>query len=152
MLTALEAVRPDVTAEYLGGTYIVNAAASGPHTRALFAIADLLATRVPSGYERATDIRVEFDDQIIMPDLCVIEAETLLGTVGDAAVPLSELLLMVEVLSPSTESRDRTVKKELCAAAGVDYWLVSPGTTLADHWQSVERFDFGGGVIGSVGL
>lgn len=39
--------------------------------------------------------------------------------------------LVVEVLSPSTERRDRTEKKRLYARNGVDeYWLVDPATRI----------------------
>ncbi len=46
--------------------------------------------------------------------------------------------MVIEILSPSTGERDRTVKKKLYARAGVaEYWLVDPES------KTIEVFTLG---------
>ncbi len=68
-----------------------------------------------------------------------------LGIIGDASlrgVPD----LVVEILSPSTAGRDRTIKLELYERQGVpEYWIVDPDEGVVDVWRfgeepSHERF------------
>ena len=47
--------------------------------------------------------------------------------------------LVVEVLSPSTMLRDRTVKMKTYAAAGVrEYWIVTPGTKSVEVYLNQD--------------
>ena len=47
--------------------------------------------------------------------------------------------LVVEVLSPSTMRRDRTMKMKKYAAAGVrEYWIVTPGTKSVEVYLNQE--------------
>lgn len=44
--------------------------------------------------------------------------------------------LMVEVLSPDTEERDRGIKRDLYERQGVgEYWLVDPGEEAVEVWR-----------------
>jgi Uma2 family endonuclease len=46
--------------------------------------------------------------------------------------------LIVEILSPETETRDRTFKKHLYARYGVrEYWIVDPATETVESFQSL---------------
>lgn len=66
-----------------------------------------------------------------IPDVAVIRRPK----VGAVALEASDLLLAVEVVSPSTRRRDRMVKPDVYAAAGVPFfWRVEPST---DHTAPV---------------
>ncbi len=48
--------------------------------------------------------------------------------------------LVVEILSPSTRSRDRGIKMRRYAAAGVPhYWIVDPRTRALEAYRLAER-------------
>ena len=48
--------------------------------------------------------------------------------------------LVVEILSPSTASRDRTIKLELYERQGVrEYWIVDPDEHVVDVWRFGEE-------------
>jgi Uma2 family endonuclease len=78
-------------------------------------------------------IGVTLDDENgVQPDLVFISRERLdiVGRRGIEGAPD----LVVEVLSPSTRSRDRGVKQRRYAAAGVRYyWIVDPRTRTLDE-------------------
>ncbi len=44
------------------------------------------------------------------------------------------LLLAIEILSPSTARRDRTVKRAFYQRAGVEYWIVDPDARVVERW------------------
>lgn len=48
------------------------------------------------------------------------------------------LLLAVEILSPSTARRDRTVKRAFYQHAGVEYWIVDPDARVVERWLSTD--------------
>ena len=63
------------------------------------------------------------DDDVLQPDLIFISTERLNIITGNYVQGAPDLV--VEVLSPSTARRDRTVKREIYERAGVrEYWLV----------------------------
>ena len=83
---------------------------------------------------------VEFWDgnqrQVVQPDILFVSTARQ-GIITEANVQGAPDLV-VEILSPSTESRDRGYKRELYARHGVsEYWLVDPDA------QSVEVLSLG---------
>ena len=65
------------------------------------------------------------DTNIVQPDLLFISNERM--HIDTEAEVWGGPDLVVEILSPSTEARDRTVKRALYARHGVnEYWLVDP--------------------------
>lgn len=65
------------------------------------------------------------EENIFVPDVMIISNRESIHE--DAIYGAPDLV--VEVLSPSTMRRDRTVKMKKYAAAGVrEYWIVTPGT------------------------
>jgi Uma2 family endonuclease len=83
-------------------------------------------------------IGVELDDENgIQPDLVFLSKERLdmVGRRGIEGAPD----LVVEILSPSTRSRDRGVKQRRYAAAGVRYyWIVDPRSHSLDELRLAE--------------
>lgn len=76
-------------------------------------------------------------DRIVEPDLAVILTEHL-DRIGKAAIHGAPDLV-VEVLSPATEQRDRGEKREMYADAAVaEYWIVDPEAGSVEVLQWVE--------------
>jgi Uma2 family endonuclease len=44
------------------------------------------------------------------------------------------LLLAIEILSPSTARRDRTIKRVLYQECGAEYWIVDPDARVVERW------------------
>jgi Uma2 family endonuclease len=74
---------------------------------------------------------------VLQPDIVHVERARL-GIVTERAIEGAPTLV-VEVLSPSTDARDRGVKRALYARYGVPYyWMVDPSA------RSVQAFHLGG--------
>ena len=66
------------------------------------------------------------DTEVVLPDMLFVSRERL--RIIEHAVIRGAPDLVIEVLSPSTERRDRVVKREMYARHGVmEYWLVDAG-------------------------
>ena len=83
-------------------------------------------------YDAPIDVQLsEFD--IVQPDLIIILNENI-----DKITPTKIQVaphLVVEILSPSTASHDRTIKKELYERARVsEYWIVDPFDQHVEQW------------------
>ncbi len=80
-------------------------------------------------------VGVEFPDtrEGVQPDLVFVSNERR-GIIGDALRGAPDLV--IEILSPSTAGRDRTLKLELYERQGVpEYWIVDPDEGLVDVWR-----------------
>jgi Uma2 family endonuclease len=70
----------------------------------------------------------------VEPDLSVIPTRN--GKLPSHYKQIRRLILAVEVLSPSTERRDRTVKLALFQREDVDeYWMVDVHRRVVDRWR-----------------
>ena len=81
------------------------------------------------------------DTNIVQPDLLFISNERM--HIDTEAEVWGGPDLVVEILSPSTEARDRTVKRALYARHGVnEYWLVDPDArTIAVFLLGEQGFE-----------
>lgn len=71
------------------------------------------------------------DDTVVEPDIVVVP-RTARDVRGAAEAPL----LVIEVLSPSTASRDRIVKRLRYQRAGIaEYWIVDFESRLVERWR-----------------
>ena len=124
-LREFEALPPDgaVTGDWwrvelLRGVVCVTSAPTDWHGLAQGRLWGLLEAARPPGLRVVVGPGVLGADSGMIPDLAVLRREDL-GTRRRAPV------LVVEVLSPGTRSRDRTTKRELYAELGIEhYWLV----------------------------
>ncbi len=110
------------TYELLGGTIVVNAAPTPRHQRASRELQQLLIAGCPAGHE-VFDSPIALDlpgEQRVEPDLVIVPQTS----VGEERLALP-VLLLVELLSPSTVHWDTIAKRDAYAAAGVEhYWML----------------------------
>ena len=83
--------------------------------------------------------------QTTAPTTCSSSPTERRGIIGEKQVTGAPDLV-VEILSPSTEHRDRGIKLDLYARRGVrEYWIVDPIEDVVDVWRfedsrGYERF------------
>jgi len=105
--------------------------------RLAFAIRTYL-TREPVGHALASPADISFaPDTLVQPDVFVVpldQARTLKWT------EIRRLLLVVEVLSPSSARADRFTKRRWYQEAGVPvYWLVDADAQAVEVWTPEAR-------------
>lgn len=126
--------------EVVRGTLLVTPAPSRGHQRVLgrlyLALGNWLAVH-PVGelLWSPADITAG-SETLVQPDLFVVEQ----GAAGRPEWPqLRELLLVIEVLSPSTRRHDRTTKRRCYQEAGVPtYWILAPEEGLVEVWTPAD--------------
>lgn len=118
--------------ELVDGTLLVSPAPSKPHQRCVGRLYLLLVAACPPELEvflAPTDYQPT-RRRSFQPDLLVARRDD----PGDAAVT-TPLALAVEVLSPSSRSVDRVLKREVYEQSGVQaYWVVDPVEGSALLW------------------
>ncbi len=115
--------------ELIDGDLLMTPSPSERHQRLLLELALLLTAFVKKHglgmvYVAPFDV-VLSDTNVVQPDLLFVSNERA-SRIGERAVAGAPDLV-VEVLSPGTADRDRTVKAKLYARAGVrELWLLDP--------------------------
>ena len=122
-----EWLKPDVKAEFINGEIIMHSPAKRRHNEATIRISTFL--RVYSTQHSLGEVSVEkaligLERSDVEPDVCFWRKSTSKSFSGDMDVyPAPDLV--VEVLSKSTQHRDRGIKKEAYETDGVEeYWIV----------------------------
>jgi Uma2 family endonuclease len=124
-------------AEFINGEVVVQSPAKFEHTDTSGNLLVLLRTYVQIhnlGFVGAEKMLISLTRNDYEPDICFFgSAKAAQFTPKQMQFPAPDLI--VEVLSPSTEEKDRGLKCEDYAAHGVrEYWLVDPAT------QTVEQY------------
>jgi Uma2 family endonuclease len=137
----IETVREDQKAEFINGEVVVQSPAKYHHTTTVTHLLRLLSAFVDRrglGVAGTEKMLVSLSRNDYEPDVCYFsEAKAALFTGSQMRFPAPDLV--VEVLSPSTEQTDRTIKFEDYAAHGVgEYWIIDPET------ESVEQYTLAG--------
>ncbi|WP_432491147.1 Uma2 family endonuclease [Kineococcus auxinigenes] len=119
--------------EIVDGSLHVTPLADLRHQRLVGRLAHDLVDLAPAGWvvlPGANVLRRAATDRLLIPDV-VVPAEEALAAGGAHADP-SDVLLAVEVESPSTRTADRLLKRDLYAQWKLpNYWIVDPeGRTL----------------------
>jgi Uma2 family endonuclease len=147
----LEAVPPHLVAEIIDGELMTHPRPSFRHGAAATSLVDELTGPFqkgrggPGGWVFVVEPEIKFGGDILVPDVSGWRRERL------PAVPKRNHLEVApdwicEVLSASTEKRDRSVKKRVYAAGGVSHlWLIDP------RLQLLEAFELNGGKWTDVG-
>jgi Uma2 family endonuclease len=117
--------------EIVDGMVVVSPSASKRHNRLARMIANVLDAAGGAHWNADTDFDVRLQDVPLnnrRPDVTVYRADTI-----DLLPALPEhVLLVVEVVSPGSETTDRIVKSEQYARAGIAfYWRVEQAATGA---------------------
>lgn len=123
--------------ECVDGVLLVTPAPSFTHGYAVEFLRDRLRDVVRQQalgqlFAAPTDVEV-VSGSMVQPDLFV--ARSVSGARIRAASDIAELVLVVEVLSPSTAGRDRGVKRWHYQRAGVaEYWIVDLEARRVERW------------------
>jgi Uma2 family endonuclease len=112
--------------EIFDGSLIVSPPPNVSHGAVVYRLRRVLERQAPDGVAVSNDAGVSrTPTSYFIPDLFVVP-ETAFGTGGDAFRP-ADVLLVIEVLSPSNAGRDLVLKRHGYAVAGVPlYWIVDP--------------------------
>lgn len=117
--------------EIVDGMVLVSPSASKRHNRLARLLANALDAAAGPGWNADTDFDVRLQDVPLnnrRPDVTVYRAESI-----DVTPTRPEhVLLVVEVVSPGSETTDRIVKADQYAKAGIQfYWRVEQAATGA---------------------
>ena len=129
--------------EAIGGELYMTPAQTYRHQRVsrhLVAALDHLLNEPERGLALFGPVGVEFPatDEGVQPDLLFVSNERR-GIISDDWIRGAPDL-MVEILSPSTASRDRGIKRQLYERQGVrEYWIVDPDANAVDVWRFGEE-------------
>ncbi|WP_346113845.1 Uma2 family endonuclease [Nonomuraea maheshkhaliensis] len=112
--------------ELFNGSLLVSPAPTPQHQRVITRLVHILQGVAPPTLECLTTVNVRFSNEnFYIPDLIVVPEEVSDGV--DLMYSPSDLLLAVEVVSPSSKAVDRAVKVEAYAEARIPlYWRVEP--------------------------
>ncbi|MEU5548111.1 Uma2 family endonuclease [Streptomyces sioyaensis] len=110
--------------ELVGGSLVMSPSPGIPHQRASRRLAALLETAAVAAaapVEVLEAINLVVPDGLLIPDIAVCDVDA----AADAGLTIDahDVLLVVEIASPSTRVTDRKMKPHLYAAAGIaHYW------------------------------
>ncbi|BAJ28514.1 MULTISPECIES: Uma2 family endonuclease [Kitasatospora] len=109
--------------ELIGGTLLLSPRESVSHQRAAARLAASLSSRAPTAFEVLEAVNVLVPDGLLIPDLVVADAAA--AARAGATLHADDVVVAIEIASPSTKVIDRRTKPGLYAAAGVPhYWRV----------------------------
>ena len=137
----LIAAQPVATPRYelVDGELLVTPSPNTTHQRAVREILlalDAYLKENPIGEVLTSPSDVEVvPESITQPDVYVMPlAES--DRIGPDSLPVRELMLSVEVLSPSSARYDRQKKRALYQRAVPEYWVVDTDARLIERWRS----------------
>ena len=123
--------------EIIDGEHFVNPAPSTYHQKVSRRIQFQLYSKIElkkmgEVYNAPVDLQLS-DYDIVQPDLVVVldDKMQIITPTKIKGVPQ----LVVEILSPSSDKNDRTLKKGLYEQSGVpEYWIVDPFEHILEQW------------------
>ena len=125
--------------ELVSGELVVTPAPRPAHQAALAALYDCIAPCVARlGVGRIlwspADLSLG-EDEVLQPDLFVFPGES-----PQQWRDISQLLLVIEVTSPSTARQDRQLKRRRYQRAGVpEYWVVDLDARIVERWRPQDE-------------
>jgi Uma2 family endonuclease len=142
--------------ELLDGTLLVSPPPTVGHQLAAHRLVLILAEAAPEDVEVLETLGVAVPTGLLVPDVVVAKA----AATHSAARHLeaSDVLGVIEVVSPSSRTADRSWKPEAYAEAGIGmYWRVELGdpggaeivvlTLAGGRWEEVARVTAGAGPV-----
>jgi Uma2 family endonuclease len=124
--------------EIIGGALLVTPSPRYVHQRAIITLYELLQP-----YAKALDCSVMplsgdvrySDDTLVVPDMFVFRDPP--GSRVRDWSGIHPVQLVIEVLSRSTRTRDRTVKRALYQAQGIpEYWIIDTDARVVERWRA----------------
>lgn len=138
----LEAVPPHFVAEIIDGELVTHPRPSPRHGTTATSLADELtgpfqkARGGPGGWVFVVEPEVKFGDDILVPDIVGWRRERLPGYPDKNYFTIAPDWVC-EVLSGSTEKRDRTLKMRIYADAGIPHlWLIDPRLQILETFEN----------------
>ncbi|MBK8247400.1 MAG: Uma2 family endonuclease [Gemmatimonadetes bacterium] len=124
--------------EVIDGELLVSPSPRGRHQRSVFLLGRILEAFARDhrlGVVMLSPSDVEYSPRrMVQPDVYVVPRE-MGGKVAYDWDRVPQLMLVVEVLSPSTARYDRVTKRRMYLAQGVpQYWVVDPQARLIERW------------------
>lgn len=123
--------------ELVDGELLVTPGPAQRHEIVLFRLADLVYQylvpfpRVARAFFSRGDV-IWGAEEYVQPDLFVVPAHEVTGDWRDC----QHLLLVAEVVSPSSARADRVRKRQLYQRRGVaTYWVVDPDARVVEVWR-----------------
>lgn len=128
--------------EIIDGVHFVT---SSPATAHQFVVSELVGLLFiylrtePVGWVLASPSDIELaPDTIVQPDILVLSrtSDHRPRSWAEAGLPI----LVIEVISPSSRSRDRIVKRPRYQRAGIaEYWIVDIESQLVERWTPTDE-------------
>lgn len=124
--------------EVVGGELLVTPSPAPPHQRAvghlLFELALYLREQpVAEVLTSPSDIEVE-PEQVTQPDVFILSnAEA--DRITRESFPAYEMLVAIEVISPSSARYDRVTKRALYHRRVAEYWIVDVDARVIERWR-----------------
>ena len=123
--------------ELVDGELLVTPGPAPLHQLAIVKLIVALAAylvREPVGHVITSPSDVELEPEFIaQPDVFVVPTTEWKHVVAEG-LPIRELLLAIEVLSPSSSRHDRVRKRPLYQRHVADYWIVDVDARLIERW------------------
>jgi Uma2 family endonuclease len=124
--------------ELVDGELLVTPGPSPLHQRAVVALIVALAAYLETeriGHVITSPSDVELEPEFItQPDVFVVPRAEWRRVAAEGS-PIRELLLAVEILSPSSSRHDRVRKRPLYQRHMPDYWIVDLDARLVERWS-----------------
>ncbi|WP_063798525.1 Uma2 family endonuclease [Nocardia sp. NRRL S-836] len=106
--------------ELVDGMLLVSPLGSYRHQQLVFDIAASLRAACPDHFEATIELNVLLSSgRLVIPDFTVVKPRE-----AGVMFPVSDVVLVGEVLSPSTRLNDEGLKRALYAKAGIPYYLM----------------------------
>jgi Uma2 family endonuclease len=123
--------------ELVDGELLVTPSPIGPHqksVRRLLVALDAYLGQNPVGEVLDSPFDVELESEtIVQPDVFVVPPEEAKRL--ETEMPARSLLLVIEVISPSSARGDRGPKRELYQRHVPEYWIVDLDAALIERWR-----------------
>lgn len=135
-------VTPDIKAEFIDGEIVVHSPVKKKHniiSGAVYALLNTFVIKYQLGFVGIEKIMTRFIRNDYEPDVVFFGNEKAAAFQDDLTIfPVPDFI--VEVLSDSTEERDRGVKFRDYALHGVaEYWIIDPETETVEQYFLVEE-------------
>lgn len=133
--------------EIFDGSLLMSARPALPHQVAANRLFRLLQDSAPPGITAVTEAAVDLGKHVPVPDVVVAPGSVVWAPDARHLLP-SEVMLAVEVVSPSSATRDRVLKFAVYAQAGIPaYWIVE---LRGPDGPQVSMYELAGGLYREV--